>query len=72
MINFIHPYPAIQASSQLKQAMIQQCPTQMNFSVQEIDRQTMLYKIHPLWRMRSNLVGKDHNELVLKLLDKMI
>ena len=75
MINFIHPYPAIQASSQLKQANDSgSVPTQVNFSVQEIDRQTTLYKNPSIMESEEQFplsVKMDHNELALRMLDKI-
>ena len=62
MINFIHPSPAIKASTQLKQANDSgSVPTQMNYSVQEIDRQTTLYKNVTLYRKKCISISEESN-----------
>ena len=75
MINFIHPYPAIKASSQLKQANDSgSVPTQMNYTVKEIDRQTNLYKNPSIMESEDRFphsIKMDHNELALRMLDKI-
>ena len=75
MINFIHPYPTIKASNQLKQANDSgSVPTQMNYSVQEIDRQTTLYQNPSIMDSEERFpltVKMDHNELALRMLDKI-
>ena len=75
MINFIHPYPAVKPSNQLRQANTSgSVPAQMSYSIQEIDRETTLYKNPSLMESEESYpltVKMDHNEIARRLLDKV-
>ena len=75
MISFIHPYPAIQSSNLLKRTnQAGNVPTQMSYTLQEIDRQTTLFKHPEIMEGEENFpaqIKMDHNEIARRLLDKI-
>ena len=75
MINFIHPYPVIQSSTQVYLTnRLGNATNLAEHSIKEIDSQTHLYK-NPEIMQRDDLyphkINMDHNEIARRLLDKI-
>lgn len=75
MINFIHPYPAVKPSNQLREANASgSVPAQVSYSIQEIDRETTLYRNPSIMESEEAYpikIKMDHNEIAKRLLDKV-